>query len=52
MKESALAILAARSISSWRGVQLAETDVVRHGAGEQMCVLQDDAQRTAQIILS
>ncbi len=33
-----------------RGIQLAETDVVRHGAGEQMCILQDDTQRTAQIV--
>jgi len=34
-----------------RGVQLAVADVVGHGAGEQMGILQHNAQRTAQGVL-
>ena len=33
-----------------RRVQLAEADVVRHRAGEQVGVLQDNAQRAAQVV--
>ena len=52
MKESALAILAACSISSCGGIQLAEADVVRDGAGKQVGILQHDAQGAAQIVLA
>ena len=52
MKESALAILAARSISCLGGVQLAKADVVRDGAGEQVGVLQHNAKAAAQVVLA
>ena len=34
------------------GVQLAEADIIRHGAGEQVGILQHDAQGTAQRVLA